>query len=388
MNLNEPEEHALLRDSVRRWLDKECPVSKILEWEKDNSLDRGLIRKMAEAGYLGLTTPEEFGGMGRKVVMMTIVMEEMTKRSQMLLSLYNMSVGYGSLNIALEGTQAQKEYFLPRLMKGDFLFAIGFSEPNVGGDLAAVETFARREGDKVIINGAKRWTTGALLADYVYALVRTGPVEARRKNLSFIMIPTSAPGVEITPIDCMGNDGIATTDVVFTDVEAPFDLVVGGEEGWNNGWRMLAGNTLEVEKIAPTVAAVGVAAAAVEEAWAYSQQRRQFGRLICGHQAVRHVLADVQTKLHACRLVIYHAAALVEQGADSAAATSMAKLFCAETCRDIVLACQQYVMGAYGYAKGFRMESYVRDILAAPIGGGSTAIQRNNVANLLGLAKG
>lgn len=388
MDFDEPEEFEMLRTSVRRFLDRECPLEKIAEWERGNNMPRDIVRKMADAGFLGLTIPEAYGGQGRQVLMMTIVIEEMAKRSKMVSGIYALSAGYGSLNIALEGTQQQKDYFLPKLLSGDLLFSGGFSEPNVGADLASVETRATRDGDRVIINGAKRWNTGGLIADYIYALVRSGPADERRRNLSFIMIPTDAPGVEIRAIECMGCEGLATTDVTLTDVDVPFDLVVGGEAGWNNGWAMLTGSALEVEKIAPTITAVGVAAAAVEEAWAYSQERRQFGKLICGHQAVRHVLADVQTKLQACRQMAYRAAWLVENERDSAVATSMAKLFCAENCRDIVIACQQYVMGAYGYAKGFQMERYVRDILSSPIAGGSTAIQRNNVANLLGLAKG
>ena len=125
----------------------------------------------------------------------------------------------------------------------------------------------------------------------------------------------------------------------------------------------------------------------MDEAWQYSQERVQGGKHICGHQAVRHVLADCQTKLQACRLMLQHAAWLVETGQPSAVATSMAKLFISENARDIAIDCQQYVMGAYGYATGFGMERYVRDILAVPIYGGSTAIQRNNIANLMKLPR-
>ena len=305
----------------------------------------------------------------------------------MILSIYNMSAGYGSLNIVLEGSERQKARFLPELMRGDLLFAMGFSEPDVGADLAAVKTAAVRRGDTVVVNGAKRWTTGATIADYVYALVRSDNQADRRQNLSFVLVPTNAPGVTITEIPCMGMEGLATTDVIFDDVEIPFDLVIGEEAGWNNGWSMLAGPALEVEKIAPTACAVGIASAALEEAWAYSEQRVQGGKAICHHQSVRHVLVDCQTKLKAARLMFYNAASRLENGQDSAIDSAMAKLFCGETCRDIVLACQQYVMGAYGYAKGFQMERYVRDILCVPIGGGSSAIQKNNIANLMRLGR-
>jgi alkylation response protein AidB-like acyl-CoA dehydrogenase len=225
------------------------------------------------------------------------------------------------------------------------------------------------------------------MADYVYTLVRSGPPEATRKNLSFVIVPTDAKGVTITKIDTMGVHGISTCDVAYENVELPFDAVMGGEAGWNNGWNMLTGASLEIEKLQPTFIALGIAEAAMEEAWAYSQQRVQGGKRICGHQAVRHVLADCQTRLHAMRLMMRHAAWLVEEHKPSAVYTSMCKQFVSDNARDVVLALQQYVMGAYGYAEGFNMERLVRDILIFPVAGGSTAIQRNNIANLMKLPR-
>ena len=243
-----------------------------------------------------------------------------------------------------------------------------------------------RRGDKVVINGFKRWCTGAGIADYIYALVRTGAAEARHKNLAFVIIPTAAAGVQINAIKTIGCHGVPTNDVAFDDVELPFDHVVGGEAGWNNGWSMLAGPALEAEKLQLPALALGIAQAAVQEAWEYSQQRKQFGKRICGHQAVRHQLSDAQTQLEACRLMLLRAAWLVQEERPSAVQTSMAKLFVAETTVQIVLGCQR-VLGAYGYAHGFNMERYVRDILAMPIFGGSSAIQKNNIASLMRLPK-
>ena len=216
--------------------------------------------------------------------------------------------------------------------------------------------------------------------------MRSGPAEAKRKNLSFVLIPPNAPGITITPNEVMGSRGIATNDVTFDNVELPFDNVVGGEEGWNNGWALLAGPALEVEKLQPTTLALATAEAALEEAWQYSTERVQFGQHICGHQAVRHALADARTRLEACRCMVEKAVGMVERGEPSAAMTSMTKLFVSETAVQIVLECQK-VMGAYGYAEGFQMERRVRDILLMPIIGGSSAIQRNNIANLLELPR-
>ena len=168
------------------------------------------------------------------------------------------------------------------------------------------------------------------------------------------------------------------------DVEVPAWNIVGGEAGWNKGWKMLAGPALDVEKLEISASTLGIATAAVEEAWQYSQERKQFGKPICAHQAVRHALVEARTKLQACKHMLYHAAWLANEGKPCAVETSMAKLFIADTAVEIVLACQR-VMGAYGCAEGYDMERHVRDIVCMPIVGGSSNMQKNNIANRLHL---
>jgi alkylation response protein AidB-like acyl-CoA dehydrogenase len=259
------------------------------------------------------------------------------------------------------------------------------SEPDVGGDLASATVTARRSGDSVIINGTKRWCTGARDADFIYTLVRSDDESKRYKNLSFVIVPRDAQGVSIVDIDHLGLRYAATTDVIFDDVEVPFDNVMGGPDGWNRGWPMLAGRALDVEKLEITAVALGTIAAAVEDAWQYAQERRQFGRPVSGHQAVRHALVEARTKYEACRHMLYHAAWLAGEGRDCSVESSMAKLFVADTGVDVVLTCQR-VMGAYGCASEYDMERYVRDIVNMPIVGGSSNMQKNNIANRLGLA--
>jgi alkylation response protein AidB-like acyl-CoA dehydrogenase len=387
MEFTESEEIEGLRDTLRRFIQREITTEMVATWDREDKIPREIMLKLADLGLCGLCVPVQYGGLGRQVVAMTVATEELSRCSVALGSLYNMNVNYGALNFAESGSEAQKDNYMPALLAGKMLIAYGLSEPDVGADLGSVKTRAERHGDKLLINGAKRWTTGAQVADYIYTLVRTGPAEARRKNLSFVLIPPTCEGVTLTHLPAMGSNGLALYDVAFKDVEVPVENIMGGEAGWNNAWATLAGPALEVEKLGPIAIAVGIAEAAVAEAWSYSQQRVQGGKRICGHQAVRHVLADAQTKLQACRLMMQHAAWLVETSRPSAVATSMAKLYVAEIAKEIVLNCQQHVMGAYGYAKGFNMERHVRDILAVPIYGGSTAIQRNNVANLMKLPK-
>lgn len=387
MNYAEDEEVTALRDSVRRFVAKECPPEEVSKWDREDFIPRSFLHRLGDLGLCGLCIPEEYGGSGRNVVAMVAALEEIARASSGLASYYCMCAAYAGLNISESGTEVQKRKLLPEIAAGRLSFSYGLSEPNIGADLGGVETRAERQGSRVLVTGMKRWTSGASQNDYIYALVRSGPLEARRKNLSFILVPTKAPGVTITKLGGLGNNGTPLADVVMDHVELSIDDVVGGEAGWNNAWNILAGPSLEVEKLAPAAIALGIAEAAFAEAWNYSQERKQGGRRICGHQAVRHVLSEAQTQLQACRLMLGHAAWLVESARPSAVATSMAKLFVTERAKEITLSCQQQVMGAYGYAHGFAMERHVRDVLGPTIYGGSSAIQRNNIANLMGLPR-
>lgn len=386
MKFAEPEHITMLRTSIRRMLERHAPRELVAKWDEEDAIPRSMMQPIIELGVCGMTVPEEYGGTGRDILGTMVTVEELSRRSMVIGTLYLMNTCYGSMNILASGSEEQKKRLLPRLAEGELLFAYGLSEPDVGSDLASVKTRADRVGDKVIVNGTKRWCSGAEHADYIYALVRTGAPEARHKNLSIVLIPPTSKGVTLTHVPALGARGLHTNDVTLDNVEIPLENVVGGEEGWNNGWSRLVGPALEVEKLEVSAMALGIAAQAVDDAWEYAQTRSQFGKRICSHQSIRHMLADVQTKLASARLMQYHACWLADQGLPCSVETSMAKMYVCETGMDIVLTCQK-VMGAYGYAKGFDMERHVRDMLLMPIIGGSTAIQKNNIANRMGLPK-
>jgi alkylation response protein AidB-like acyl-CoA dehydrogenase len=386
MDFAEPEHIGMLRQSVRRMLERHAPREQMARWDEADRVPRDLMRHIVDLGVCGMTVPEEYGGLGRDILATIVTVEELSRRSMVIGTLYLMNACYGSMNILASGSEDQKRRLLPRLARGELLFAYGLSEPDVGSDLASVKTRAERRGDRVVINGTKRWCSGADISDYIYALVRSGDPDARYRNLSLVLIPPDAPGVGLTHIPAMGARGLATNDVVLDNVEVPFDNVIGGEDGWNNGWTRLAGPALEVEKLEVAAMALGIAAQAVDDAWEYAQTRSQFGVRICTHQSIRHMLADVQTKLHAARLMLYHGCWLADSNLPCSVETSMTKMYVCEIGTEIVLTCQK-VMGAYGYARGFDMERHVRDMLLMPIIGGSTAIQKNNIANRMGLPR-
>jgi alkylation response protein AidB-like acyl-CoA dehydrogenase len=383
MDFDEGEVIASLRESLGRFIEREMPRSSAQDWDKRNHFPREVHKKLAELGVMGLTIPEAYGGLGRDIVATMIVIEELSRRSLAVSIPYIMAACYGGMNIEECGTEEQKRELLPKIVSGEMLFAYGLTEPDAGADLASVKTRAERDGDTLRINGAKRFCSGAGIADYIYALVRTGPAEDRHRNLSFVLIPPDAAGVEITMIESMGMKGAATTDVSFTDVEVPIANLVGGEAGWNGGWRMLVGPGLDVEKLEVAAIGIGIARAALDDAWAYALERRQFGRTIGEFQSIQHKLADMKTQIHAARLTLYHAAWLANERRPCSEETSMAKLFATEVAKAAALECQT-ILGAYGYVKDFDAERYVRDALLMPIIGGSSAVQRNNIFKLAG----
>lgn len=380
---DEPEHITMLRDTMRKFVAAELPREKARRLDREKRVDMESFRRLAALGVCGLTIPEEYGG-SRDLVAALAVIEELARRGMFLCGPFIHCAFYGGMNISENGSDEQKRELLPKLLRGEILFAYGLSEPDVGGDLASVTTRARREGDKVIINGTKRWCTGARFADYIYCLVKSDPEAPRYRNLSFLLVPKTTAGLTIQDIEHTGLRYAETCDVIFEEAAVPAANIVGGEAGWNHGWKILAGVSLEVEKLEITACALGIAATAVEDAWQYSQERKQFGRPICTHQAVRHSLVEARTKLQACRHMLYHAAWLANQGKPCSVESSMAKLFVGDTAVEIVLACQR-VMGAYGCASEYDMERYVRDLLVMPIVGGSSNMQKNNIANRLGL---
>src|SRR5512145_43983 len=384
---DEPEHLALLRETLRRFVAAEMPPEAVRRWDREHRFPPELFRKLAALGVCGLTIDEAYGGQGRDLVAAVAVIEELCRRGSFAAGPFIHCAFYGGINVSENGSEAQKRALLPRLARGELLFAYGLSEPDVGGDLASVRTSARRspDGRQLVLNGVKRWCTGADFADYIYCLVRSDEEAPRHRNLSFVLVPPGAAGVTIHPIDHVNLRYTLSSDVILEDVRVPVENLVGGPDGWNRGWSMLAGKALDVEKLEITAVCFGIAQAAVEEAWEYAQQRRQFGRPISGHQAVRHALVVARTRLEACRGMLYRAAWLAQQGRPCAVETSMAKLFVADTAVEIAIACQR-VMGAYGLAEGHDMERHVRDLLGMPIVGGSSNMQKNNIANRLGLA--
>ena len=384
--MQEPEQIQIIRDTLSRFIEREMPLDKVRQWDRDNHFPADVHAKLAALGLMGLTVPEEYGGAGRDVRATVVAIEMLCGRSMAVGGPFIQSACYAGLNLAEVASERQKKELLPRVVNEGMMFAYGISEPDVGADVSAVRATGKIVGDKLIVNGSKRFCSAAKISEYIYTLVRTGPVEDRHRNLTLGLVPTSSAGIVFEAQDAMGLKGTGTYDVTFADVEVPVENIVGEESGWNQAWKMLVGPGLDIEKLEVAAMALGIASAAVDEAWAYAEEREQFGQPISAFPSIRHMLAEAKTKLHVCRVATYQAADHLDQGINASLETSMAKLFVCDTAKDIVLSCQQ-ILGAYGYIKEFDMERHVRDILVMPILGGSSAIQKNNICNMLKLRK-
>nr|WP_087575598.1 acyl-CoA dehydrogenase family protein [Sphingomonas sp. CDS-1] len=378
MDYQETEEIAQLRDMLRRFVANEMPRELAAKWDRENYFPRDVLTKLGALGVMSMTVPEQYGGVGRDIVATMVVIEELSKRSLAVSVPYIMSACYAGMNLVECGSEQQKAEFLPKVAEGTLLFAYGLTEPDVGADLASVRTTARLEGDEIVINGEKRFCSGAAICDYIYVLARTGPAEARYKNLSFVLVPPTADGVRISKIDALGMKGAATTDVAFEDVRVAAANLMGGAEGLDKGWPMLIGPGLDVEKLEVAAIGVGIAQAALDDAWDYAHERVQFGMTVSQYQSIQHKLADMATRIHSARLMLYHAAAMANAHQPCSMETSMAKLHATEVAKAVALEALT-ITGAYGYTKDFDVERYVRDALLMPIIGGSSAIQQNNI---------
>lgn len=207
----EPEHITMLRNTLRQFIDKEMPRDKVNQWDKDDYFPRDVFDKLCELGVTSLTVPVEYGGTGRDMLATIATIEELCSRSLGIASGYIFCACYAGLNISEVASEKQKKELLPKVAKGKLLFSYGISEPDVGADVASVKTKAVKDGDQIIINGTKRWCSGPNVTDYIYTIVRSGPVEDRYRNLSLILIPPSAKGITIEPQETLGQKGVGGT---------------------------------------------------------------------------------------------------------------------------------------------------------------------------------
>jgi alkylation response protein AidB-like acyl-CoA dehydrogenase len=374
------DEQRLLRESVRSLMETHAPPAFVREIDREGRYPYELYERWVEAGLLALPFAEAFDGLGGSVTDMTIVAEEIARHSADVLMAYAGSVFCG-LNIVRKGSPEQQSRWIPRVIDGTTRMAIAISEPEAGSDVGAMRTKAVRDGDDWIVSGQKLWVTGAGARDCVLNVyLKTDTSVDYRRGMSLFLIDNDAPGVELRKLDMLGRRATGTYEVFFHDVRVPADRVVGGE---NSGWSVILSG-LQAERIVSAAGSCGGAQASVDLALAYAKERVQFGRPIGTNQSIAHMLADMQTEVDAARTLMWRAAWMVDQGRDALREISMAKLFASETYVKVANLGMQ-IFGAYGYNMEYDMQRHFRESRSATIAAGSSQMQRNIIAGLLGV---
>jgi alkylation response protein AidB-like acyl-CoA dehydrogenase len=372
-------EQKLLCDSVRKLHERHAPRDYTRRLANDGAYPYELYQAWAEAGLLGIAFPEQYGGSGGSILDLAVVVYEISYNSIDFQMAYGGSVFCG-LNILRKGTDEQKQYWLPKLISGERRMSISISEPEAGSDVGAIRTRAVRDGNVFIVNGQKLWNTGAGARDVTLNVyVKTDPSAHYRNGISLLLIDNDTPGVRFNKLDMLGRRATGTYEVFFEDVRADDSRIIGGE---NKGWDCLLSG-LQVERIVSAAGNCGAAQAAVDLASAYAKERKQFGRAIGTNQAIAHMLADMQTEASAAFALLWQAAAAVSAGEDAFKEITMAKLKASETYVSVANMGMQ-IMGGFGYSKEFDMERHYRDARASTIAAGTSQIQRNLIAGMMG----
>ncbi len=380
MDFGLSEEQTLLQDSVRKMMDKVATPDYIRRLDKEQAYPYELYQSWVDLGLLALPFPEAYGGLGGSVMDMVILAEEISRKSADFYMAYAGSVFCG-LNVARKGSEEQKKFWLPKLLSGEVRFSISMSEPDAGTDIGAMRTTAVRDGDQYVINGQKLWSTGSGAKNTVINLyVRTDPKANIRQGMSLFLVDNDTPGLKLRKLDMLGRRCTGTYEIFLDNVRVPADRLVGTE---NAGWDVVLSG-LQVERITSAAGNVGAAQAALDLAVDYARERKQFGRPIGSNQAIGHMLADLATEVEAARTLTWRAAWLVSQGKDALREISMAKLLSSETYVKVANQGMQ-VFGAFGYNMEYDMQRHYRDARSSTIAAGTSQVQRNVIAGLMGL---
>jgi alkylation response protein AidB-like acyl-CoA dehydrogenase len=371
-------QEALMLQSVERFLEREVRPY-VRELEAADTYPAAMADKMAEMGLFGATISPDYGGLGLPALTYSRIIERM---SAVWISVPGFINAHLIMAAAVQryGTETQQRKWLPRFASGELRGGIGLTEPDCGTDLQAIRTTARREGDHYVVNGAKMWITNSAEGQILAVLVKTDPkAQPAHKGISLLLAEKGTGYKVVRKLDKLGYRGIDTAELVFDDCRVPADNLIGPEEG--RGLQQVL-NGLELGRINVAARGAGLARACLEEALAYAQQRRTFGKPIAEHQAIQIKLADMATRVEAARLLVESAARAYDAGGRCDMEAGMAKLFATEAALENSLEAMR-IHGAYGYSKEFNIERYYRDAPLLAIGEGTNELQRIIIARQL-----
>ncbi|MGV8866075.1 MAG: acyl-CoA dehydrogenase family protein [Janthinobacterium svalbardensis] len=366
----------ILLDSIARFVREVLVPNEALVAETD-TIPPAIVAQMRELGLFGLSIPEAYGGLELSMEEEVRVAFEIARTSPAFRSLIGTNNGIGSQGIVIDGTEAQKQYYLPKLAAGEIIGSFALTEAGSGSDAASLRTSAVRDGDFYILNGSKRYITNAPEASIFTVMARTDPVKRGASAISAFIVEKDTPGLSLGKIDRkMGQQGAHTCDVIFENCRVPAANIIGGKEGvgFKTAMKVLDKGRLHIAAVC-----VGAAERMLGDALAYAMERQQFGQPIAEFQLIQAMLADSKAEIYAARSMVLDAARRRDNKEDISTEASCCKLFASEMCGRVADRSVQ-IHGGAGYISEYAAERFYRDVRLFRIYEGTTQIQQIVIA--------
>jgi len=368
------EDHEDIRALAKEFAEKEiAPIA--TEIDQNDEVPQHIYDAMAEMGFYGLKLPEEYGGLGLDTRSYVCVMEEICKKSIACALLVSSANSLSTAPLLLAGSEELKQKYVPGIASGEEFMAFGLTEPGAGSDAGSMTTKAVEDGDYYILNGRKTFITGAHIAKNSVIFAKTDPDKGSRGITCFI-VDMSLPGVSVGKHEeKMGQRGVGVCDIVLEDVRVPKSEILGEiNKGFSTAMK-----TLSIGRVGVATQSIGIAQGAIDEAVKFIKERKQFGQYLSEFQALRFMVADMETSLNAARLLVYNTAYKMDNGEDVTKDAAMAKLFASEMAVDVVGKALQ-LHGGYGYVKDYLIERLWRDVRILTIYEGTSQVQQMVIA--------
>jgi alkylation response protein AidB-like acyl-CoA dehydrogenase len=369
MDFELSKDQQLIRSAAREFCDREiAPFAR--EWDRSETMDRSIVGKLAELGWLGAALPQEYGGMGLDTISYTLIAEEVGRADSSVRGIVSVSIGLVGKTIVKWGTAEQQRRWLPGICSGEALGCYALTEPGSGSDPASLVCRAERDGEGWVLSGSKLFITLGTWASFALVFARTGDAGAR--GITCFVVPTDSPGFVASKVE--GKLGLRAQDTaeLFLDGVRIRDENRLGSEG--DGFKV-AMSALDNGRISLAAGCVGIAQGCLDACVGYSRERRQFGRPIGAFQLVQELLADIAVETEAARLLTWRAAALADAGRPHTLESSMAKYYASEASVRAANAAVQ-VHGGYGYVDEYPVGKYLRDARVTTLYEGTSQIQK------------
>jgi alkylation response protein AidB-like acyl-CoA dehydrogenase len=362
-------EQELVRETARAFADREL-APHVRDWDRAEEIDRAVVGKLAEAGFLAASLPEEHGGTGMDTVSYCLVVEEIGRADSSVRGIVSVTNGLVGKTVAKWGTEEQRRRFLPGLASGEALGCYALTEPGAGSDPGGLATRADRDGGDWLLSGQTIFITLGTWASFALVFARTG--EAGARGISCFLVPTDAPGFEARPVKGkLGLRGQDTAELFLDGVRVPDENRLGGlGEGFK-----VAMSALDHGRISLAAGCVGIAQGCLDASLAHARDRQQFGRPIAGFQLVQELLADMAVETEGARLLVWRAALAADAGRPHTAESSFAKYYASEVSVRAANAAVQ-VHGGYGYVDEYPVGKYLRDARVTTLYEGTSQIQK------------